>query len=554
MFTRVKPVGKYRYLQVVENYWENGKTRQRVIATLGRLDRLQESGDIDGILASAARFSKKLTLIGEVRGGLHKEAAVVKIGPSLVFERLWEELGMASVIRELLTDRKFGFELERAIFLTVLHRLIAPGSDRAAEKWREGYRIAGAEELQLHHLYRAMAWLGEALPAEEQGGATPFVPRCTKDLVEERLFSLRRDLFSSLELVFFDTTSLYFEGEGGETMGQYGHSKDHRPDLKQMVVGAVLDKDGRPICCEMWPGNTTDVKTLIPVVERLQKRFGIKRACIIADRGMISKETIEEMEKLERDLTYILGVRMRRQKEVREEVLGRRGRYQVVREKGTRAKDPSPLSVKEVWLRGRRYIVCYNEGEAKKQAGDREAILASLENRLSRQGAKSLIGNKGYRKYLSMTRDAVTIDRKKVEREVRYDGKWVLTTNTALPAAEVALRYKELWEVEALFRAVKSVLATRPIYHKCDETIRGHVFCSFLALALRKELHKRLRAKGWSCEWADVIGDVDNLSVTVVRDGDKIQEVRSDCRGDCGKVFQAVGVAIPPMVKTVPAM
>lgn len=238
---------------------------------------------------------------------------------------------------------------------------------------------------------------------------------------------------------------------------------------------------------------------------------------------------------------------------MREEVLGRKGRYRIVREKGTRAKDPSPLSVKEVWLRGRRYIVCYNEDEAKKQAGDREVILASLEDRLSRQGAKSLIGNKWYRKYLSMKRGAVTIDRKKVEQEARYNGKWVLTTNTALPAAEVALRYKDLWEVEALFRAIKSVLATRPIYHKCDETIRGHVFCGFLALALRKELQEKLLAKGWSCEWADVIGDVDNLSVTVVKDGEKVQEVRSDCRGDCGKVFQAAGVAIPPMVRTVPA-
>jgi hypothetical protein len=117
----------------------------------------------------------------------------------------------------------------------------------------------------------------------------------------------------------------------------------------------------------------------------------------------------------------------------------------------------------------------------------------------------------------------------------------------------VALRCKELWEVESLFRAVKSVLATRPIYHKCDETIRSHVFCSFLALTLRKELQERLGAKGWSCEWADVIRDVDNLSVTVVKDGEKIQEVRSDCRGVYGKVFQAAGVAIPPMVKTVPA-
>jgi hypothetical protein len=553
MFTRVKPVGKYRYLQVVENYWENGKTRQRIIATLGRLDRLQESGDIDGILASASRFSRKLTLLGEVRGGLHKDAEVVKIGPALVFERLWKELGMASVIRELLNGRKFGFDVERAIFLTVLHRLIAPGSDRAAEKWREGYRIGGTEELQLHHLYRAMAWVGEALPAEEQEGATPFVLRCTKDLIEERLFSLRRDLFSSLELVFFDTTSLYFEGAGGETLGEYGHSKDHRPDLKQMVVGAVLDQDGRPICCELWPGNTADVKTLIPVVERLQSRFGVERVCVIADRGMISKETMAKLEKPERDLSYILGVRMRRQKEVREEVLGRRGRYRVVREKGTGAKDASPLSVKEVLLRGRRYVVCYNEDEAKKQAGDREAILAALEDRLSRQGAKSLIGNKGYRKYLSMKRGAVAIDRKKVDGEARYDGKWVLTTNTDLPTAEVALRYKELWEVEALFRSIKSVLATRPIYHKSDETIRGHVFCSFLALMLRKELQERLRAKGFSCEWADVIRDVDNLSVTVVKDGEKVQEVRSSCRGDCGKVFQAVGVAVPPMVRTVAA-
>jgi transposase len=233
--------------------------------------------------------------------------------------------------------------------------------------------------------------------------------------------------------------------------------------------------------------------------------------------------------------------------------LGRRGRYRVVREKGTGAKDASPLSVKEVLLRGRRYVVCYNEDEAKKQAGDREAILAALEDRLSRQGAKSLIGNKGYRKYLSMKRGAVAIDRKKVDGEARYDGKWVLTTNTDLPTAEVALRYKELWEVEALFRSIKSVLATRPIYHKSDETIRGHVFCSFLALMLRKELQERLRAKGFSCEWADVIRDVDNLSVTVVKDGEKVQEVRSSCRGDCGKVFQAVGVAVPPMVRTVAA-
>ncbi|MCX5873407.1 MAG: hypothetical protein NTY51_09280, partial [Deltaproteobacteria bacterium] len=115
-----------------------------------------------------------------------------------------------------------------------------------------------------------------------------FAPRCTKDLVEEELFFASRDLFSSLDLVFFDTTSIYFEGEGGQTIGELGHTKDHRPDLKQMVVGAVIDGEGRPICCELWPGNTADVKSLIPVVDRLRSRFSIGTVCMVADRGMIS--------------------------------------------------------------------------------------------------------------------------------------------------------------------------------------------------------------------------------------------------------------------------
>jgi transposase len=133
-----------------------------------------------------------------------------------------------------------------------------------------------------------MAWLGEELPEGYQKGATPFSPRCVKDLIEEGIFQRSRDLFGDLTLVFFDTTSIYFEGNGGEEIGAYGHSKDHRPDLKQMVVGIVIDSTGRPICCELWPGNTTDVKTLRPIIDRLKIRFGIQRVCLVADRGMIT--------------------------------------------------------------------------------------------------------------------------------------------------------------------------------------------------------------------------------------------------------------------------
>ena len=296
MFFRTKKSGTRSYLQVVENRWEDGRPRQRVIATLGRLDQLQQTGQLDALLVSGARLAQSVLLLSAHAKGQLPTITTRRIGPALIFERLWQQTGCRHVIEQLLEGRRFEFDVERAIFLTVLHRLFASGSDRAADKWRPDYQIEGCDDLQLHHLYRAMAWLGEELPEDQQKDKTPFAPRCIKDRIEEGVFAHRRDLFSGLQLVFFDTTSIYFEGEGGQDIGQRGFSKDHRPDLYQMVVGAVLDGQGRPICCELWPGNTTDVTTLIPVVDRLRSRFGIGRVCVVADRGMISKETIEALE------------------------------------------------------------------------------------------------------------------------------------------------------------------------------------------------------------------------------------------------------------------
>ena len=248
MFARLKKSGKYQYLQIVENRKIKGKVIQRVIATIGRMDQLQEKDRVETLIRSLSRFSEKVLLVLSGKSDLN--ATSKKIGPALIFERLWEELGVKKVIKSLLSDRKFGFDVERAVFLTVLHRLFVSGSDRSCEKWHRDYKVKGVENLSLHHLYRAMSFLGEQ--TEEQKDATPFSPRCTKDLIEESLFLERRDLFTGLDLVFFDTTSIYFEGSGG-SIGRKGHSKDHRPDLNQMVVGAVIDNKGKPVCCEMWP-------------------------------------------------------------------------------------------------------------------------------------------------------------------------------------------------------------------------------------------------------------------------------------------------------------
>ena len=555
MFVRAKKSGAYQYLQLVRSERVDGHVRQQVIATLGRLDVLQDTGRIDALIASCARFAERSAVLEAQERGKTEVAATIKIGPPLLFERLWQELGMPEVLSALLKDRQFQFPVERAVFLTVLHRLFDPGSDRAAEVWQKGYAIAGAGELQLQHLYRAMAWLGEPLPDDQQFGATFFAARRTKDLIEEALFARKRDLFSGLDLVFFDTTSIYFEGRGGETLGQYGKNKDHRPDRKQIVVGAVLDSEGRPVCCELWPGNTSDAKTLIPIVDRLQARFHIQRICIVADRGMISKQTIQELQKVRRHTRFILGARLRAVKEIREQVLGDGRPYQEVYGPRVHSKDPSPLKIKEVRIEDRRYIVCCNEEQVRKDRADREAIVGALRDRLKR-GDKSLIGNKGYRKFLKTAGKRFEIDEEKVRREARFDGLWVLQSDAGLTAVDTALKYKELWMVENMFRSLKSVLETRPVYHKCDETICGHVFCSFLALVLLKELQGRMKSRlggrGEPAEWEYLKRDLDALEEITVNNAGRTFVIRSRPRGEAGKALQAAGVALGPTVRLCP--
>jgi len=545
MFARVKKSGNNQYLQIVENRKVSGKVVQRVISTVGRLDRLQEKGEIESLVRSLSRFSEKVLLV--LSGKTEIGAETKKIGPVLIFERLWNELGIRKVLECSLAERHFFFNVERAIFLTVLHRLLMCGSDRSCDKWRRDYLINGVVDLSLHHLYRAMAFLGEEIEDQEQ--ATPFSPRCTKDAIEEAMFAHNRNLFSSLDLVFLDTTSIYFEGEGGQDLGERGFSKDHRPDLKQMVVGVVLDNNGTPLCSEIWPGNTADVETLLPVVERIRNRFQASGFCIVADRGMISRKTLGILDKPENKIRYILGERMRNVKEVGEKVLNAPGDFIEVHPEGNSSKDPSPLKVKEVLVEGRRYIVCVNTRQARKDALDREAIIESLKEQI-RSGAKAMIGNRGYRRFVKMESGSVSINMEKVEEEAKYDGIWVLRTNTRLSPKKVALKYKQLWMVEHAFRDMKSVLETRPVFHQRDETIRGHVFCSFLSLALRKELYRRLEAAGHcGLEWLDIKQDLEAMQEITIEENGKGFRIRSQCLGNCGKIFQAVGVAIPPTIR-----
>jgi Transposase DDE domain len=527
MFVRVKRVrtnGRdYRYLQVVETRRERGRVTQHLVANFGRLDEVVASGDLDRVIEGLVAHSQTLQLIQRYRGGTLQATSDKVWGPVLIFERLWEDLEVPALLRRLGRRRRLAFDFERVVFALVLQRILAPGSDRAGVKWAETVHARGFETLRLPHYYRALRVLW-----------------AKKVPIEQALYEKGLDLFNQpLDLVFFDTTSLYFEGAGPEGLARLGKSKDHRPDHPQVILGILMRRDGLPIACEVWPGNTADVTRVTVIADLLRKRFAIQRVVVVCDRGMVSAKNLAALEAL--GFQSIVGVKMRGVREVRDEVLARAGRYQLVREN---------LQVKEVQIEGRRYVVCFNPEEAAKDRADREQILATLEKKLASGGVKRLIPNRGYRRFLKIRAGQCTIDQQRVEEDARYDGKYVLRTTTDLPADEVALAYKNLLWIERLFRDLKSLLETRPIYHHwVKDNVKGHIFACFLALYLVVVLRKKIAALGRTVEWADLMRDLSQLRAIGLQLDDQHYLLRTDLRGTAHVAFQAVGLRPPPLAQ-----
>ena len=425
----------------------------------------------------------------------------------MLFGRIWERLGVADVLADLLKDRAFEFPVERAVFVAALHRLFVSGSDRDCSSWMEDYDIPGAEGLDLHHFYRAMAWLGEEMEEKPEGA---LAPRCVKDLIEEKLFDRRRDLFTDLSVVFMDTTSLSFYGEGGETLGEHGYSKDYRPDLKQMILGLVVDGDGRPICTEMWPGNTADVTTLLPVVDRLRRallhRPGLRRRRPRHDLGRDHRRARGAQARI-----YPRRARALRRDRAQDRARERR----TVRPPAHRAQGGGDATLRQAGQGRRRPLrrLPQRGGGRERPQGPRSdrrrARRATEEGRqgADRQFRLSALSAQGR----GQRRPSFEIDAGKLAEEARFDGIFVLRTNAKVTPLQAVLRYRDLLQVEDLFRRTKAIMRTRPIFHSSDAAIRGHVFCSFLALAMQKHLDDLLRQAGLAPEWKELLRDLDRL-------------------------------------------
>jgi transposase len=472
------------YVQLAHNVRDaqSGQPKANVLHTFGRSDEL-DVGAIKRLTRSLCRFLSPEDAL-QVQANVDGQAVPLTISKSLSFggayllRNLWETLGLHTVLKDCLKERSFTSPVEWAAFAMVANRALAPDSKRGVEEWvREDVALGNPEPIEIQHLYRAMDVLLEY-----------------REIIHEKVFWSVADLLNlEVDLIFFDTTSTYFEtdtidDELEDSLRRYGHSKDHRPDLPQIVIGLAVTKEGIPVKCWILPGNTQDMTTVERVKNDLMG-WKLSRCVWVMDRGMNSEENRVILQKTGGH--YIIGEKLRDNQEVHKKVLAKRGRFLKIREN---------LEIKEVVIgngeRRRRFILVHNPEEAKKDRATRERILKKIDKYLAELGDQTgkahkksvcaLLAHRTMGRFLRQLKSgAIKIDKGKIREEEHLDGKYILSTSDdTLTPEDVALGYKQLLEVERAFRTLKTTLDLRPVYHRKDERIQAHVFLYFLALLL----------------------------------------------------------------------
>ena len=502
-----------RYVQLAHNRRVEGVTRAEVLLNLGREDGLDRDG-LTRLVASINRYlgapaptavpADAAVLVGD---GL-RLAESRPMGTAYLLDALWRQLGVDTALRKVLGPRQFSTDVERVLFALVANRAIDPISKLAAAEWvTHDVAIPGLETMDEDQAYRAMDLLVEA---DAQAG------------VQEAVFFAVADLLNlEIDVLLFDTTSTYFERDteedGDSAFRKYGHSKDHRSDLPQIVIGLAVTKEGIPVRCWCWPGNTND-QAVLPEVKDGMRHWRLGRVVTVVDRGFSSTSNLDYLRRAGGH--FIAGERMRSGAPLVEQALSRQGRYAQVRDN---------LRVKEVRLDGapgRRWVICHNPDEAQRHKAQRDAALERITVELERiktirvtaTKTPKTSARKGSGRTGKITQEAahvkaecalrdhpalgrwlrqlpsgrLVIDRSKVLAEERLDGKYLLTTSDPdLSAQDIALGYKNLLEAERGFRDMKSTLELRPVFHRLEPRIRAHVLLCWLALLLIRVAERR---------------------------------------------------------------
>jgi len=541
-----------RYLQLAHNRRVEGVTQAEVLVNLGREDEL----DIDGLRRLAASITRFTD--GDGSAPLPGAAGELEVtgsramGGAWLLDGLWRALGVDGALRRVLGARRFGTDVERVLFALVANRALDPASKLAAAEWAsEDAWIPGLEAMDDDQAYRAMDLLVEA-DAQAK--------------VQEAVFFATADLLNlEVDLLFFDTTSTYFERDEPDGAGQdgapafraYGHSKDHRPDLPQVVIGLAVTREGIPVRVWVWPGNTNDMSVVSEVKDDL-RGWRLGRVVTVVDRGFSSDENLRYLTRAGGH--WIAGERMRDGSPDAQAALSRQGRYQTVRDN---------LRVKEVRVgdgdAAKRFIVCHNPAEAERDKHTRDETIARLQAELERIAAArakatsakasdahhraecALRDHPTLGRYLRQTKTGrLLIDRSKITAEERLDGKYLLSTSDPdLSAEDVALGYKNLLEAERGFRDLKTTLELRPVFHRLEHRIRAHILICWLALLLI-----RIAERQTGHTWRRIALELGRLHLVTLTGPDGTIEQTTPLTDAQREILAATAVTPPPRITT----
>lgn len=527
MFLRTKnrtgPNGiKYEYLYLVENTRVNGKVVQRTVTSFGQTKDPKLKERINSYITTLlGKYSDYQKLDVES----HIDCGGAKIyGPLLVFKRLWGDLGLEKILKKSFCNYETTFNLSDCIFNLVLSRLTDPCSKRAMIDFQKD--VYNLPQFDLHQYYRAMDYLMD-----------------NKDNVEKSIYAQMLSLIKGkLDMAFFDTTTIIYFGEDPKEKSEIlakGFSKDHRGDLKQVVVGVVMSKEGIPLAHEVFAGNKNDVTCFKEVITKLTLKFGIKKVILVGDRGMISMRNIKLLEEL--GLEYILGFRMRTiKKESRRDVLKKVDL--------TKLRKLGGLQAKEVRYQGKRLIVYYDEERAKQDKEYRDEIIKELEEKTKNGTIYSIISNQNYKRYLDIEGKNPKISKRKIDIDELYDGIFIITSNTKLSANQVVNSYMDLWHVEQGFRWLKNELEMGPIYHWKDERILAHIMICFIALILKVFLNRKLKSNNKNNSYPESIASLKRLKVVQMKIKGKGVHMITTIEKEAKLVFNVINMRPPEKI------
>ena len=531
MFLKLTKSKNFTYLQLVQSYRDNGKVRHKVITNLGRLDILEkEKKNVVKIIKKLLKLLQAEELV--ISKDNIKEVENLNWG-YVIYEKLWKKFELDEEMERLTINRKIKFNFKLSVFLMVIDRLLYQHSKKGVSDNQKRYWQFD-EEISLSHLYRSLDILSEM-----------------KEEIEERLYFKGRDLFNqSLDIVYYDVTTFSFESVRRDSLRDFGYSKDGKHKEVQVVLGLLIDKEGRPVGYELYSGNTFEGKTLVDSLKKLKERFSIKRVIIVADRGLNNRLNLHTIKEAGYD--YIVSMRLKSlPAKLQEEILEEDG-YEDVKGEEVKIKELPHETVRKIKNKNgevveQRYkdrLICsWSRSRAEKDKADRERLLEKAEKIINK--SSSLTRKVGAKKYIKTDgkEKIVGIDEERILEDSKYDGYYVIqTSDFNLRGEEVYESYHGLWKIEESFRVLKSTMRTRPIFHWTEKRIRGHFVVCFLSFLLERELEVKLKGKGINASPEKIKESINSLELSKLQIDDEYYYLKRKADPLANKILNALRI------------